>query len=190
MKFNFKEILFPTVAMLIICLVSAFLLAGTNWLTADKIAENMREQEIKSRKLALPDAKEFSDEKEIIANENTVKYCVALDENGEGIGYVFTCVNKGYGGDISVMTAVDNNGKVIRSVVLSMDDETPGVGQKAGKAEFLDMFIGKSGVLSWVKNGGSEQQIQGVSSATYTSKAVIQCVNDALKAFSLLGGEA
>ena len=47
----------------------------------------------------------------------------------------------------------------------------------------------KSGPFSWVKAGGSDNEITGVTSATFTSKAVIECVNDSLQAFSMLGGK-
>ena len=190
-KLDIKAILMPAIALFVICLVSAFLLAGTNALTKDRIAENLTIKEAVNRMKVIPNANKFVDGETVTVNGNQVSYCTALDENGNTLGYIFTCANKGYGGDVSIMTAVDTNGSVLRSVVLSMDDETPGLGQKAGKDDFLSLFTGKSGVLSWVKNGSGEKEIQGVTSATFTSKAVIQCVNDALEAYKIItGGEA
>ncbi|MBR6765244.1 MAG: FMN-binding protein [Clostridia bacterium] len=190
-KLDKKAIIMPAIALFIICLVSAFLLAGTNALTKDKIAENLKMKEAESRSVVISNASEFVDGQTVTANNKEVSYCTALDESGNTLGYIFTCINKGYGGDVSVMTAVDTNGRVIRAVVLSMDDETPGLGQKAGRDDFLSLFTGKSGVLSWVKNGAGEKEVQGVTSATFTSKAVIQCVNDALEAYRIItGGEA
>lgn len=186
---KFKEIIMPAVALFIICLVSAFLLAGTNDLTKEKIEANLLNQKIESRKVVFKTAAAFKGESKIEVDGKTVEYCIATDGTGKDIGYVFTSSAKGYGGPVSVMTAIDIEGKVIKSVVLSMDDETPGLGQNAGKEDFLKQFENKSGFFSWVKQKGENNNVTGVTSATFTSKAVIECVNDAQKAFNKLGGE-
>ena len=183
-----KELLIPAIALFVICFVSAFLLAGTNALTENRIKENNEKQKIESRKIVFASAKEFKDDGNIEIDGKKVEYCVAFDEAGNKIGYVFTSQNKGYGGDVSVMTAIDSEGAVLKSVVLKMDDETPGLGQNAGKEDFLRQFSGKKGLFSWVKAGGKDNEITGVTSATFTSKAVIECVNDAVTAYGILGG--
>lgn len=188
-KLDFKEIVSPALKLFIICLVSAFLLAGTNYLTESKIDENLKNQEIESRKVVFNGASDFRGESTVTVNEKQVNYCIAFDEKGEKLGYVFTCENKGYGGAVSVMTGIDINGNVVRTVVLSMDDETPGLGQNAGKEEFLNQFINKTGPFLWVKANGTGNEITGVTSATFTSEAVINCVNDSVEAYKTLGGE-
>lgn len=186
---KFIEILMPAVALFLICLVSAFLLAETNDLTKDKISENIQQQKLDSRKVVFAEAAGFKGESTVEINGKTVEYCVAFDGAGKEIGYIFTSSAKGYGGEVLVMTSLDIEGKVIKSVVLSMDDETPGLGQNAGKEDFLKQFENKSGIFAWVKSKGENNNIEGVTSATFTSKAVIECVNDAQKAFNQLGGE-
>lgn len=189
-KLDFKEIMKPALKLFIICLISAFLLAGTNYLTEQKIAENLKNQELESRKVVFASAFEFNGEGLVTVNGNIVNYCIAYNETGEKIGYVFTCENKGYGGNVSVMTGIDINGNVVRSVVLSMDDETPGLGQNAGKEEFLNQFKNKTGPFLWVKAKGADNEVTGVTSATFTSKAVINCVNDSIEAYKMIGGES
>ena len=183
-----KELFIPAIALFVICLVSAFLLAGTNSLTANKINENNDKQKIESRKIVFASATDFKDDGKVSINGKSVEYCIAYDGAGNKLGYVFTSINKGYGGEVSVMTAIDAQGTVVKSVVLKMDDETPGLGQNAGKEDFLNQFIGKKGIFGWVKAGGSDNEITGVTSATFTSKAVIESVNDAVNAFNELGG--
>ena len=185
-----KEILMPALALFIICLVSSVLLAATNAVTKDTIADNLVKEAAESRKIAFENAESFSDEQTIEINGTVVLYSEALDASGVNIGYVFTSAHKGYGGEVRVMTGIDSDGKVLRSVVLAMDDETPGLGQNASKPDFLDQFNEKTGPFSWVKSGGENNEIKGVTSASFTSKAVIECVNDAVNAFALLGGEA
>lgn len=180
-------ILIPTLALFVICLVSAFLLAGTNMLTAERIEENVRAQAEAKRKIVFSNAESFGEEKEITVGEKVVTYNEAFDEKGESIGYVFISTSKGYGGDVTVMTSIDFTGNVIKSAVLLMDDETPGLGQNAGKDGFLKQFENKRGEFALTKNGGD---IQAVTSATFTSSAVVECVNDAMKAYKQIGGAA
>ena len=58
-KLNLKEILIPTIALLVICLVATTLLAVTNSVTMEKIALNAVETEKASRMLVLPEGKEY-----------------------------------------------------------------------------------------------------------------------------------
>ncbi len=182
-----KEVLMPALKLFFICVVSALLLAGTNALTKNKIAESSKKQEDEGKKIAFADAESFENADPVeLASGKEVKVSVAKSGNGEIIGYVFTSASKGYGGDVTVMTGVDKNGTVKKTVILSMSDETPGLGQNAGKDEFLNQFADKSGKFTFTKNGGNGNEIQGVTSASFTSKAVIESVNDALDAFAAL----
>ena len=60
MKLELKEILRPTAVLFIICVVVAAALAGTNMLTADRIAQLEAENAEASRKIVLPAAEEFT----------------------------------------------------------------------------------------------------------------------------------
>lgn len=188
-KLNLREILLPTFALFLICVISSLLLASTNAITKEKIQQAQQTQKEENKKLIFAAAASFSDENSIIiAETEVVQYSTALNECQEIIGYVFTSSAKGYGGPVSVMTGIDTSGTVVRVLILAMDDETPGLGQNAGKDEFLNLFSGQSAPFTWTKSGGSGSTITGVTSATYTSKAVIECVNYASLAFMLLQG--
>jgi len=179
-----KEIIKPAIALFVICLISAILLALTNSITNEKIKQNAVEDAAKSRKIVFADAESFSEE----MTENDIKYVEAYDGSNNIIGYVFTAESKGYGGTVSVMTAIKSDGTVLKSVVLAMDDETPGLGQNASKADFIDQFSGKTGHFVWSKTNSSDTEIKGVTSASFTSKGVIECVNNSIDAFNSLGG--
>lgn len=186
-----KDFLTPVIALFSICLVAAILLAGTNEITKGKIAQAQFEEKQQSLASAFAEAKSFSEEKACEQDGLTLTYSTALSENGEALGYVFITEQKGYGGPVSVMTAITNEGKVKKVIILSMDDETPGLGQNASKPEFLSQFDEKGGELVLSKNAADENEIQGVTSATFTSSAVVDCVNASLKAYkTLFGGEA
>ena len=177
-----KEYAAPTVVLLVICVVAALLLAVTNNVTAPKIAEVNAENEAKSRQVVFADAASFGDE---FTNDDGIKLVPALDKDGKTIGYVVVTVEKGYGGDINVMTGVDLEGKVTGVNILSMS-ETAGLGANASKESFLKQFIGKISGLEVNKGTPAENEIKALTGATITSKAVTKAVNAAIEA---AGGE-
>ncbi len=185
-KLNKKEILIPTVALLLICLVSTALLAFTNSITAEKIALNAVETEQQSRALVLPGVASCDD---VITHESGVTYCLGKDNIGNDIGYVFTSSAKGYGGAVGVMVGIDMEGKITGVEILS-HSETPGLGANATKSDYKDRFIGKSGELTVSKTDNSGQNVQAITAATITSKAVTNAVNAAIAVYEEITGGA
>lgn len=187
-KFSPKEILIPTIVLLVICVVSAALLGGTNMLTKDKIASIEAEAKATAMQTVMPDAVTFSEA--VIADE-TLEYSEALDADSNTLGYAFTVSENGYGGEIKVMVGIKPDGAVSKVAVLSADNETPGLGQNVKKDSFLDQFIDKIGALTVTKNApSSNTEIQAVTSATISSSAVTRAVNAALAYYAenLTGG--
>ena len=184
-KITPKAILVPTLVLLVICLVATALLALTNTVTAQKIADNSVQKENASRSLVLPKAKEFSD---VTTLENGITYCTGND-GANAVGYVFTSSAKGYGGTVLVMVGTDTEGTVTGIEILS-HDETPGLGANSTKPDFKNRFIGKSGTLTVNKTSNDGQNIQAITAATITSKAVVSAVNAALAAFETVKGGA
>lgn len=186
-----KDFLTPVFALFSICLVAAILLAGTNEITKNKIIEAQAKAKQESLTLAFSDATSFSDEQEFTLDGLSVAYSTAFSDKDETIGYVFITEQKGYGGPVEVLTGISADGKIKKVIILSMTDETPGLGQNASKPEFLSQFSEKSDELLLSKQAANENEIQGVTSATFTSRAVVDCVNASLKAYkTLFGGEA
>lgn len=185
-KLNLKDILIPTIALLIICLVATTLLAGTNMITKEKIAQNASEKETASRMLVLPEGKEYG---EVTTLDSGITYCIGTNESGEEVGYVFTSGAKGYGGTVGVMVGIDMDG-VITGVEILSHSETPGLGANAVKPDFKDRFIGKTGALTVDKVSNEGQNIQAITAATITSKAVTSAVNAVTDAFAEITGGA
>lgn len=185
---NFKEFVIPTVALFLICLVATTLLAVTNKVTAPKIAELSAQTEVETRQKVLPAATQFDDTQEMKGGSGT--YAVGKDASGNEVGYVFVTVSKGYGGDVKIMTGVDKNGAVTGISPLELN-ETAGLGMKAQNASFLDQFKGKVKDIAVNKNSASGNEIQALTGATITSKAVTAAVNEALSYYdsNLKGAE-
>lgn len=185
-KLNPKEVLIPTVALLLICLISTTLLAVTNSITQEKIALNAVETEKASRMLVLPEGKEYGEVTEL---DGGLTCCVGTDENGEEVGYIFTSGAKGYGGTVSVMVGLNMSGEITGVEILS-HSETPGLGANAVKPDFKARFVGKTGTLTVDKNSNDGQNIQAITAATITSKAVTSAVNAVTAAYAEITGGA
>ena len=179
-KLILKDVLIPTVALLVICLVATTLLAFTNSITSEKIALNAVETENASRNVVLPGGASYS---EVTEAENGVTYCTGYDKIGNEIGYVFTSGAKGYGGTVSVMVGLDKEGTILGIEILS-HSETPGLGANAVKDDFKGRFVGKSGTLTVDKVSNDGQNIQAITAATITSKAVVSAVNTITDTFA------
>lgn len=179
---SFKEIALPAIMLFVIAAVCTALLAGTNLLTKDKIAQLSVEAENKA-KAAVLTADSFSDEKSTSVDGNERVYYEAYGETGSIIGYVFSTTVKSYGGDLSCMVGISADGKVTGVEITSIND-TPGLGMKATAEDFLNQFKDKQSGITVNKNSASDTEIQAITGATITSQAVTDAVNEAFKVFS------
>lgn len=116
---------------------------------------------------------------------------VAKDSNGEVIGYVISVTdNNGYGGKLTFSMGITNDG-TINGISFTTLNETAGLGMRAKEEPFSSQFAGKSAQsLEVVKTApGADNEIQAISGATITSKAVTGGVNAGLAYFyAVLGG--
>ena len=181
---SIKEIVIPAIVLFIIATVCTTLLAGTNLLTKDKIADLAIQAENEA-KSAVIDAQSFSDSKEINGNI----YYEAFDEKGNVIGYVFNVSAKSYGGVLTCMVGISAEEKVTGVEITAISD-TPGLGMKATAKDWLDQFIGKGSGILVNKNSSSDSEIQAITSATITSQAVTDAVNSAFDVLSQIKGGA
>lgn len=173
-KLSVKDILKPALSLFLFCLVVTALLAGTNLLTKDKIAEQERLAEETSRMTVSPGAETFS------ASDDGTYYIA--EAGGEAIGYVFTTTASSYGGQIKVMTGISTDGTVTGVSILSISD-TPGLGMNAEKESFRDQYkkAAAAGGFTVIKNGtAGDTEISAMTGATITSQAVTDAVNDAI----------
>lgn len=183
MKLNAKEVLKPTLILVIICLVVTALLAGTNILTRGAIAAQNAKDAETSRKVALPTADSFD-------KSTKSDICYVGKKGSDVVGYVFTTESNSYGGKIQVMTGIDKDGKVTGVVLVSTND-TPGLGLNAQKPEFRDQYKQKVPEKGFevVKGGGAKEgQINAMTGATISSKAVTAAVNEAVTEYEKVKG--
>lgn len=187
-----KDVVIPVFSLLLICIVFTLLLALTNMATEDKIKALSLEAEAQARAKVLDTAKTFSDEKTIKYKtddgEITAIYYEGYDENGEITGYIFPEQPKGYGGTIYMTVGLNADGTV-HGVEITELSETAGLGMNAkAKPEFLEQFKQLSGKIGVAKNNRGENEIQALTGATITSRAVTLGVNTAIESYNQITG--
>ena len=120
---------------------------------------------------------------------NTLDSVVTAYKNGsELLGYVITVTNgEGYGGDIQISVGVLADGTVAGVEILSIG-ETPGLGMNAQNDSFLNKFSGvTTDGFTYTKTGSTKpDEIDAISSATYTTKSMTNGVNAALAAYTAI----
>lgn len=101
----------------------------------------------------------------------------------------FEFLVKGYKSGFDIMVGV-KDGKVAGVAIVSVGEETPGLGTNTNNPEFLDQFKGldqKPVIKTTPKEG--QVLVNGVTGATLSSKGVATAVRNALDAYSAIGGE-
>lgn len=181
---SFKENFAPTVVLVLICLVATFLVAGAYQVTKPVIDDITKKNADAARAEVLADADGFEEMKidyfvptdAALVKTNT--QVTEVYESTNDTGYVITVSAKGFGGAVITMVGVDMDGKIVGVKVTDASNETPGLGSKATVPDHTNKFVGLDDVSG----------VDGISGATYTSKAVGNGITLALQQFAELGG--
>lgn len=163
--------------LLLISAVVAGLLGLVNHITADRIDAINQEKTAASMQEVLP-ASAYT-EVEYTGIDPLVKTIYAGAEGG----YVVEVTPSGFGGEIDMVVGIAPDGTVSGVSIISMS-ETSGLGANATKESFRSQYVGKAGDLAVSKDGG---EIDALTGATITSRAVTSGVNAALTAATELG---
>jgi electron transport complex protein RnfG len=171
--------------LFVITAIAAVLLGFTNIATADKVAQQLEQENIDARMAALPIASEFK-KVETPELENAIQTEFQIIEevyegisDNEVVGYTFKTVPKGYGGEIVLNVGISVDGKVTGIKVVN-HSETPGLGAKATEDYFQDQYrdIPIDSPLEVVKTTpANENEIEAITGATVTTNGITDGVN-------------
>lgn len=176
---NKDSILKIALNLTVACIISGMIIAVVYFLTAD-IA---KQAQVELNNLALKSLVTEADQYTPI--EGKTGWYTAT-QNGKLIAYVVPAESKGYGGTIKLLVAVGPDNKVMKYTFLEAK-ETPGLGDKAAKAPFMDQFSGKTSKnLVVTKDASNKDDIQAISGATITSRAVTLAVKNSVDEVSNL----
>lgn len=188
---NVKETVKYGITLFVITAIVGVALAGVNFLTKDKIEENTV-LKINDAYKEVIDAQDFSEEidlNSVLEKSDCIKSVVVAKKGGEKVGY---CVKLeqtgGYGGVIGLVVGVDNEA-CITGVSVVEHSETAGLGANLVKESFRNQFkgIGEE-IKGVVKANPKENEIQALSGATVTSKAVKNAVNSSISVVKQING--
>ena len=172
--------IFPSLVLVIICLVVTLALAGTYSVANPIILENQAKAADEARMTVLPEGDAFT------AYDGTlvdgVLDCYMADN---GAGMAITANYKGFGGAVKVMVGIDADGNITGATVTE-HAETPGLGTKAMTPEYLAQYQGVGEIVGGHIN--NDANIDAISGATITSNAVYCSIEAALNQFKECGG--
>lgn len=136
------------------------------------------------RRLLFPEASSFEEQTApAVEGLNSVYRA----DTGE---FVFDVTStQGYAGDVQLLVGISADGAVAGLQVIA-NKETDGIGTNALSEDYLGGFAGTAAAstLTVEEAGAGETHVDAVSGATFTSRAVVDCLNIAFEAYAQMGG--
>jgi electron transport complex protein RnfG len=192
-----KSMLKDALILFIITVVAGLLLGIVYNVTKEPIANQQAKAKIEASKNVFSTADTFKEYEEFSSETATNalteagmtgmdidEVSQALDAGGNILGYVITVTDhNGYGGDIQFSMGVTLDGTLNGISLLSIS-ETAGLGMRAGDV-LVPQFTDKNvETFTYTKTGStSDSEIDAISGATITTKAVVNGVNAGLEYF-------
>ncbi len=174
--------------LILFILVAALVLFGASFALQDAAAKKAQAEHLWLMQTLLPGSEEFT--LEAYSGDDANIRSVHKAENG----FVIETVTRGYADDITMFIGVSKEGKVTGLVVYEAH-ETFGLGSKALTDHvFLSQFLNSSdtfavatqgadafsGATGEAETNGDTVDVDGITGATVTSKAIVRCVNSAI----------
>jgi electron transport complex protein RnfG len=192
-----NTIVASALSLALVAVIGTALLAGTNRLTADRIAAEERRVMLEQLGAILPDRYDnallddhftFIDEFHFPRGQTVTAYRARLRDEPVAVVLKFAAVN-GYNGDINLLAGIRHDGSLLGVRVIS-HRETPGLGDaiEVERSDWIHGFDNASlknpGPSGWAvrRDGGDFDQFSG---ATITPRAVVEAVQLALQYFEL-----
>ncbi len=192
-----KKIITSTIVLVIITLVAGLALAAVYEITKEPIAQAEQKAKENAYRMVMPDAGSFtavglpeSEQYPIDRDGALINECItAMDAEGNFLGYVLNVTSpNGYGGDITIAVGILADG-TLKGISVITQSETAGLGALCAQEKFTSQFAGIQGYVEYVKDGKTEpNQVDAISGATITTKAVTEAVNAAVAHVESLKG--
>jgi len=114
-----------------------------------------------------------------------------VEKGGKLLGYILDLRGSGYGGELKILAGYKKNGQII-SVKLMDNEETPGLGKKAEKPQYMAKFIGAGGEKPVPVRKGmlSRKDADAVTGASITFMGIANALDAGAKFVKKLGGKS
>lgn len=187
-----KETIKLTFRLFLITAIAGFVLAFANSFTSPVIQQREKQQYEKALKEVFSDADKFETLEEgklnsIKTNIKNIEKIEVAKKSDKTVGYVFKTLGKnGYGGDISMLMAINTENKTIVGFKVLKHTETPGLGSRVATDEYAQSVIGNKVSEHLVKNlhPDKDNDIQAITGTTISVNAVLNGLNAAIDALA------
>lgn len=161
-------------------LISAAVLASVNDWAKPLIEENRTRAIAQAIFQVQQDAKKYDK-----LNLPELNVFEVFDENNNSLGYAVVHQGNGFQGTIKLIFGIDKNLERIKAIEILEQVETPGLGslitEENYKSQFNELSVNPFIKLIKGKEKSSENEVQAITGATISSRAVVNIVNDAVK---------
>jgi electron transport complex protein RnfG len=176
-----KDVANIALRLIVITVIAGLLLGFTYSSTKEPIAQQEALKASESRRVVLNDASDF--EQIDLGSLNLPEEYGVIQEaylginNGETVGITVSMTVTGYSAGLNITAGIKSDGTVA-GVDIGSHSETPGLGAKAGDPEYLAQYKGLTPPANVVKTEPQNSgDVQAITGATITSKAVSDAVN-------------
>jgi electron transport complex protein RnfG len=167
-----KDIFKITLNLVIIYVVGGLILAAVYATTQPVIVKKTIEEKRAALKAMMPDATSIDKMGIWKPHEKEAEYYIAK-KDGKPIGYIIESYAKGYSSYINMLIAV-NDALTVEKINILEQHETPGLGDEIEEPYFQKQFAGKTLDHLVVRKLPTDVDIQAVSGATISSRAVTE----------------
>jgi Na+-translocating ferredoxin:NAD+ oxidoreductase subunit G len=173
----------------LIGLVSGGVLSLVNAWAAPLIAENQRQATERAIFLVQPESQRY----ELLETGDFTVFRV-FDESNQPLGYALVHGGQGFQSTITLVIGVSSDLATITGIEVLDQNETPGLGTVIKEEGFLSQFLRMSVAekIGWVKGPPADgaNQVQVVTGATVSTRAVVEIVNEGIAELRRLEGAA
>lgn len=174
-----NPIVYLTMVLAVISLVTAALLGVVNAMTAENIARQKQEATELAYSAVLPSDTGYEE----VSLENVKNPEILAISKVEGKGYVVDMIFSGAQGSIQAVFGISLDYKILGTSVIQ-HAETAALGSRIVEDWFRDQFAGEDETIALKKNGGN---IDSITSATISSQAMVDAAAKAVLVVKELG---
>lgn len=187
MSSNKNTLIAPVTALVTIAVISSFVLGFVHNMTLDPIQKAKDNHELNAISQVVNDFDNNPFAEKMIITTKDKKHKLAIypaRKNGRlNSVAIKSYTNTGFGGRIEIIAGFNVDGAIKNFKVIS-SNETPGLGSKVDEIKFKEQLNGfnpRRQILKVRQDGGD---VDAVTAATISSRAVLRAINQAFDAFS------
>jgi Na+-translocating ferredoxin:NAD+ oxidoreductase subunit G len=182
-----KKVLHIIATLTLIGVISGGILSQFNAWALPMIAENQRAATERAIFLVQPDTERY----ELLEAGEFEVYHV-FDAQDRPLGYALVHAGDGFQSSIKLVIGLKEDLTTITGIEVLDMNETPGLGTLINEEPFKGQFRGLSAVpnITWIKGAAptAPNQVQVISGATISARAVVDIVNESLEELRRLEG--